>query len=342
MKKAVDVSPEHPVLIDKFLEDAFEFDVDAVADGKDVLIGGVMQHIEEAGIHSGDSACVLPPYMISEKNLEEIKAYTIRLAKALRVVGLINVQYAMKDGVVYVLEVNPRASRTVPFVSKAVGLPLAKIAAKVMIGRTLEDLGVKDFDFRKVKHISVKEAVFPFSKFPRVPVFLGPEMRSTGEVMGISSAFGGAIAKAQMGAGNTLPTKGRVFVSVNDSDKNDITLNIVKDYAGLGFSFVATEGTAGFLRSHSIECDTVFKVNEGRPNVIDLIKNGQIQLIINTPLGEVSRYDEYAIGWAAIEHKVSFITTLSAAATAVKGIEGQKHHELDVKSLQEYQREIEA
>ena len=340
MKKAVDVSPEHPVLIDKFLEDAFEFDVDAVADGKDVLIGGVMEHIEEAGIHSGDSACVIPPYMISEKNLEEIKAYTVRLAKALKVVGLINVQYAMKDGVVYVLEVNPRASRTVPFVSKAIGLPLAKIAAKVMIGRTLEDLGVKDFDYQKVKHISVKEAVFPFAKFPRVPIFLGPEMRSTGEVMGISMAFGGAIAKAQMGAGNTLPTEGRVFISVNDSDKNDITLTIVKDYIRLGFAFVATEGTAQFLRSHGIECEKVFKVNEGRPNVVDLIKNGQIQLVINTPLGEVSRYDEYAIGWAAIEQKVSFITTLSAAATAVKGIEGQKNHELDVRSLQEYQKEI--
>ncbi|TAK34142.1 MAG: ATP-grasp domain-containing protein, partial [Lysobacteraceae bacterium] len=223
MKKAVDVSPEHPVLIDRFLEDAFEFDVDAVCDGKDVLIGGVMEHIEEAGIHSGDSSCVIPPYMISEKNLEEIKGHTVKLAKALKVIGLLNVQYAMKDGTVYVLEVNPRASRTVPFVSKAIGLALAKIAAKVMVGRTLEDLGVKDFDFRKVKHISVKEAVFPFSKFPSVPVFLGPEMRSTGEVMGMSSTFGGAIAKAQMGAGNTLPVEGRVFISVNQSDKNDIT-----------------------------------------------------------------------------------------------------------------------
>jgi carbamoyl-phosphate synthase large subunit len=337
MKKAVDVSPEHPVLIDKFLEDAFEFDVDAVADGKDVLIGGVMEHIEEAGIHSGDSSCVIPPYMISQKNLEEIKAYTVKLAKALKVVGLINVQYAMKDGVVYVLEVNPRASRTVPFVSKAVGLPLAKIAAKVMVGRTLEDLGVKDFDFQAVKHISVKEAVFPFSKFPRVPVFLGPEMRSTGEVMGISEAFGSAVAKAQMGAGNTLPTGGRVFISVNNSDKNDITLSIVRDYVRLGFSLVATEGTSQFLQSHGIGCDKVYKVNEGRPNVVDMIKNGEIQLIINTPLGEVSRYDEYAIGWAALEHKISFITTLSAAATAVKGIEQQKHHDLDVKSLQEYQ-----
>ncbi|MBF8293618.1 MAG: carbamoyl-phosphate synthase, large subunit [Bacteroidetes bacterium] len=340
MKKAVDVSPEHPVLIDRFLEDAFEFDVDAVCDGKDVLIGGVMEHIEEAGIHSGDSSCVLPPYMISEKNLDELKLYTVRLAKALKVIGLINVQYAMKDGLVYVLEVNPRASRTVPFVSKATGLPLAKIAAKVMIGRTLEDLGVKNFDFQKVKHISVKEAVFPFSKFPRVPVFLGPEMRSTGEVMGISSDFGAAIAKAQMAAGNTLPTDGTVFISVNDSDKNEITLNIVRDYERLGFSFVATEGTANFLRQKGIKCAIVFKVNEGRPNVVDLIKNGEINLVINTPLGEGSRYDEYSIGWAAIEQKVSFITTLSAAATAVKGIEQQDLLGLEVKSLQEYQKEI--
>ncbi|MBI3788506.1 MAG: ATP-grasp domain-containing protein, partial [Ignavibacteriales bacterium] len=340
MKKAVDVSPDHPVLIDRFLEDAFEFDVDAVCDGKDVVIGGVMEHIEEAGIHSGDSSCVIPPYMISQKNLEELKSYTVRLAKALKVVGLINVQYAMKDGVVYVLEVNPRASRTVPFVSKAVGVPLAKVAAKVMIGRTLEELGLKDFDFGKVKHISVKEAVFPFSKFPRVPVFLGPEMRSTGEVMGISSAFGSAIAKAQMGAGNTLPTDGRVFISVNSSDKNDITLRIVKEYIRLGFSIIATEGTAEFLNEHGLKADKVFKVNEGRPNVVDMIKNGEIQLIINTPLGEESRYDEFAIGWAAIEHKVAFITTLSAADTAVKGIEKQKENALTVKSLQEYHNEI--
>jgi carbamoyl-phosphate synthase large subunit len=332
MKKAVDVSPEHPVLIDRFLEDAFEFDVDAVCDGKDVLIGGVMEHIEEAGIHSGDSSCVLPPYMISPKNLEDLKIYTVRLAKALKVIGLLNVQYAMKDGVVYVLEVNPRASRTVPFVSKAVGLPLAKIAAKVMIGRTLEDLGVKD--------ISVKEAVFPFSKFPRVPIFLGPEMRSTGEVMGISSDFGVAIAKAQMGAGNTLPTEGKIFISVNNSDKNDITLEIARGYERLGFTFVATEGTCRFLSDHGIPCEPVFKVNEGRPNIVDLIKNGEIKLVINTPLGEESRYDEYSIGWAAIEQKVSFITTLSAAASAVKGIEQQKSHGIEVRSLQEYQKEI--
>ncbi len=336
MKKAVDVSPDYPVLIDRFLEDAFEYDVDSVSDGKDVMIGGVMEHIEEAGIHSGDSACVLPPYMVSEKNLEEMIGYTVRLAKALKVVGLMNVQFAMKDGVVYVLEVNPRASRTVPFVSKATGIPLAKVAAKVMVGRTLEELGLKNYDFRKVKHISVKEAVFPFSKFPRVPVFLGPEMRSTGEVMGISKSFGAAIAKSQMGAGNTLPTSGRVFISVNDSDKNEITLTVARDFLELGFSIVATEGTAKFLTSHGVKSDIVYKVDEGRPNVVDMIKNGEIQLIVNTPLGEGSRYDEYAIGWAAIEQKVAFTTTLSAAAAAVKGIAGQKEGDLTVNSVQEF------
>jgi carbamoyl-phosphate synthase large subunit len=339
MRKAVDVSPDHPVLIDRFLEDAFEYDVDCVSDGKDVMIGGVMEHIEEAGIHSGDSSCVLPPYMISEKNLNEMINTTVKLAKALKVVGLMNVQYAMKDDVVYVLEVNPRASRTVPFVSKATGLPLAKIAAKVMVGRTLEELGCKDFDFRKVKHISVKEAVFPFAKFPKTRVFLGPEMRSTGEVMGISDSFGASIAKSQIAASNTLPTEGTVFFSVNDNDKNELTLNIARELQALGFSLIATEGTAQFFTTNGILCERVFKVNERRPNSVDLIKNGKIQLVINTPLGETSRYDEYAIGWAALENKVAFITTLSAAATAVKGIQKEKEGALNVKSIQEYLKE---
>jgi carbamoyl-phosphate synthase large subunit len=339
MRKAVDVSPDHPVLIDRFLEDAFEYDVDCVCDGKDVMIGGVMQHIEEAGIHSGDSACVLPPYMMSEKHVTEMMATTVKLAKALKVVGLMNVQFAMKDEVIYVLEVNPRASRTVPFVSKATGLPLAKIAAKVMVGRTLEELGCKNFDFRKVKHISVKEAVFPFAKFPKTRVFLGPEMRSTGEVMGISDNFGESIAKSQIAANNTLPTEGTVFFSVNNSDKTEMTLNIARELQALGFSCIATEGTANFFISNGIPCQRVFKVNESRPNSVDLIKNGKIQLVINTPLGETSRYDEYSIGWAALENKVSFITTLSAAATAVKAIQKEKEGGLTVKSIQEYLKE---
>jgi len=339
MRKAVDVSPDHPVLIDRFLEDAFEYDVDCVSDGKDVMIGAVMEHIEEAGIHSGDSSCVLPPYMIHEKNLNEMISITVKLAKALKVVGLMNVQYAMKDEVVYVLEVNPRASRTVPFVSKATGMPLAKIAAKVMVGRTLEELGCKDFDFRKVKHISVKEAVFPFAKFPKTRVFLGPEMRSTGEVMGISDSFGASIAKSQIAASNALPTEGTVFFSVNNNDKTDLTLNIARELRELGFSIIATEGTAAYFTSNGIPCEKVFKVYESRPHSVDLIKNGKIQLVINTPLGETSRYDEYAIGWAALENKVSFITTLSAAATAVKAIQKEKEGGLTVKSIQEYLKE---
>ena len=339
MKKAVDVSPDHPVLIDRFLEDAFEYDVDCVCDGKDVMIGGVMEHIEEAGIHSGDSSCSLPPYIVSEKNLEEMISYTVKLAKALKVVGLMNVQFAMKDGVIYVLEVNPRASRTVPFVSKATGIPLAKVAAKVMAGRTLEELGLRNFDFRSIKYISVKEAVFPFAKFPQTPVFLGPEMRSTGEVMGISDDFGMSIAKSQISAGNALPLKGTIFFSVNDSDKTPLALGIARDFHRLGFQFVATEGTTKFLRGSGVPCERVFKVNEGRPNVVDMIKNGQVQLVINTPLGETSRYDEYSIGWAALEQKVSYITTLSAASAAVRAVEAQRAGKLTVRSLQEYHRD---
>jgi carbamoyl-phosphate synthase large subunit len=327
------------VLIDRFLEDAFEYDVDCVCDGKDVMIGGVMEHIEEAGIHSGDSSCVLPPYMISEKNLAEMISYTEKLARALKVIGLMNVQYAMKDGVVYVLEVNPRASRTVPFVSKATGMPLAKIAAKVMVGKTLEELGCKNFDFRKVKHISVKEAVFPFAKFPQTTIFLGPEMRSTGEVMGISDSFGASIAKSQIAASNTLPTEGTVFFSVNDNDKNQTSLKIAQDLQALGFSLIATEGTAAFFNKNGIACEQVFKVNQSRPNSVDLIKNGKIQFVINTPLGETSRYDEYSIGWAAIEQKVALVTTLSAAQVAVEAIRTEREGGLTVKSIQEYLKE---
>jgi carbamoyl-phosphate synthase large subunit len=338
MRLAVDVSPEKPILIDNFLEDAFEFDVDAIADGKDVLIGGVMEHVEEAGIHSGDSSSVLPPFMLKEDKLLEIIETTKKLARALNVVGLLNVQYAMKDNKVYVLEVNPRASRTVPFVSKATGLPLAKIAAKVMAGRTLKDLGVLNFDFRRVKHISTKESVFPFNKFPKVKMFLGPEMRSTGEVMGISRSFGASVAKAQLAAGNPLPKDGTIFISVNNNDKTPETIDIVRDFVRLGFKVIGTEGTAKFLNDNGINAEPIFKVNEGRPNIVDAIKNGEVKMVINTPLGEESRYDEYAIGWAAIQQKIAFITTLSAAATAVKGIERIKQRKLSVRSLQEYHK----
>ena len=336
MKLAVDVSPDKPILIDSFLEDAFEFDVDAVADGDDVLIGGVMEHVEEAGIHSGDSSSVIPPFMLKDEKLQEIIATTKKLANALDVKGLINVQYAMKNDIVYVLEVNPRASRTVPFVSKATGLPLAKVAAKIMSGRKLKDLGVLNFDFRKVKHMSMKESVFPFNKFPKVKMFLGPEMRSTGEVMGISQSFGAAVAKAQLSAGNALPKEGTIFVSVNNNDKTMETVNIVKEFVKLGFSVIGTGGTCEFLQHHDVAVTPIFKVNEGRPNIVDAIKNGDVQLVINTPLGEESRYDEYAIGWAAIQQRIAFITTLSAAATAVKGIERIKQGAFHVKSIQEF------
>jgi carbamoyl-phosphate synthase large subunit len=319
MQTAADISPDKPVLIDRFLEDAFEFDVDAVADGDDVVIGAIMEHIEEAGIHSGDSAAVIPPYMITDKCLQELKDYTHMLAKGLNVVGLMNIQFAMKGDLVYVIEVNPRASRTVPFVSKSIGLPLAKIAAKIMLGKKLKEMGVGPVngDF---KHIAIKEAVFPFNRFTRVKVFLGPEMRSTGEVMGIDTNFGAAYAKSQAAAGNPLPKTGCVLFSVNDNDKNGSTVEIARDFIGLGFKVIATEGTARFFSEHGIANEKIFKVSEGRPNIVDFIKNGKIQFIVNTPFGEEARYDEYAIGWAAIEHKVSFATTLSAASAAVKAI----------------------
>ena len=334
MDKAVNVSPDHPVLIDRFLEDAYEFDVDAVSDGKDVFIGGVMQHIEEAGIHSGDSSCVLPPYAVTPQQLQTLMSYTRRLALALKVVGLVNVQYAMREGIIYVLEVNPRASRTVPFVSKATGVPLAKIAAKLMVGRTLKDLDVKGYGW--AKHVAIKASVFPFPKFPHARHFLGPEMRSTGEVMGISNNFGSSFAKASIAAGSTLPLKGTVFVSLNDFDKNERAANITKIFIRLGFNIVATEGTSAFLLKRGIANRPVLKASEGTLNIIDIIKNGWVQLIVNTPLGQVSRHDEHMIGRTAYEYKIPFITTLSAAASAAKSIEQIRQDKLSVMSIQEY------
>ncbi len=334
MAKAVNVSPEHPVLIDRFLEDAFEFDVDAISDGEDVYIGGVMQHIEEAGIHSGDSSCVLPPYQVTAQQLHTLMTYTRRLALALNVVGLVNVQYAMQDGVVYVLEVNPRASRTVPFVSKATGVPLAKIAAKLMVGRKLKELGVKGFSW--AKHVSVKESVFPFNKFPQARHFLGPEMRSTGEVMGIADSFGVSFAKASIAGGMALPQSGTVFVSLNDNDKRERAVNIVRSYVRLGFKILATEGTSRFLTEHGIPNRPVLKAGNWTLNIIDIIKNGWVQLIILTPLGQSSRADEHAIGQTAMEYKVPFITTLAAAASASKSIEEMRKNQLSVLSVQEH------
>jgi carbamoyl-phosphate synthase large subunit len=325
MTGAVDVSHERPVLIDKFLEDAFEFDVDCVADTTGaVVIGGVMEHIEQAGIHSGDSSCVVPPFMVAEKHLVTIRDFTRRIARALKVVGLMNVQYAIKDDVVYVLEVNPRASRTVPYLSKATGIPLAKVAARVMSGRTLADLGLTaDLD---VAGVFVKSPVFPFVRFPGVDTLLGPEMKSTGEVMGGADGFGAAFAKAQLSVGQRLPDAGRAFISVNNIDKANV----------LPVARVATRGTAAYLRAHGLDVEVVYKVNEGRPNIADQIVNDQIALIVNTPLGRESFFDDRTVRRVAMMHSVPCITTLTGASAAVAAIRALRTQALDVRALQDY------
>jgi carbamoyl-phosphate synthase large subunit len=334
--KAARVAPEHPVLIDHFLEDAFEADVDAIADGTRCVIGGVMQHIEDAGVHSGDSACVLPPYLIGDRQVEEMRRHTQAFAKALGVVGLINVQYAIKNGVVYVLEVNPRASRTVPFVSKATGVPLAKLAAAVIAGgpgRTLDDLGVPDE--LPVPGVAVKEAVFPFTKLPGVDTVLGPEMRSTGEAMGLADSFGMAFAKAQIAAEGSLPLEGTIFVTVNDADKPTV-LPIARRFHELGFRILATEGTQRYLRGRGVPAERVMKVHEGRPNAIDLIVSGDVHLLINTPLGKFTQVDDYAIRRAALVHRVPYTTTMSAASAACDAIIALRSRTGSVRSLQEW------
>ena len=333
MATAVEASPEHPVLIDKFLERAFEYDVDAICDDERVVIAGVMEHIEEAGIHSGDSTCVLPPIMIELELLEQMKNYTERLGKALQVVGLMNIQFAIQKDTVYVLEVNPRASRTIPYVSKATGVPLAKLAARVMAGEKLRDLGLTEE--LKVRHCFVKSPVFPFNKFPGVDSILGPEMKSTGEVMGVSDSFGSAFAKAQMSAGIRLPRKGTIFISVNDSDKPGV-IAIAQDFDDLGFQIIATQGTHQLLLANRIPSGHIFKVGEGRPNVVDFIKSGKIHLLINTPLGRQSHFDEKAIRRASTQHGVPCITTLSGAAAAANALRALQREKLTVRSLQEY------
>ncbi len=330
--KAARVAPGHPVLIDRFLEDAFEADVDAIADGTTCVIGGVMQHIEDAGIHSGDSACVLPPYLIGEREIEEMRRHTRALAAALGVVGLINVQYAIKDGIVYCLEVNPRGSRTVPFVSKATGVSLARLAAGVMAGRSLAGLGFTEEV--ELPYVAVKEAVFPFVKLPNVDTLLGPEMRSTGEVMGVADSFGWAFAKAQIGADGALPLEGAIFVSVNDSDKPTVT-PIVRRFHEMGFRLVGTEGTARYLQKRGIPCERVNKVWEGRPNGVDLIMSGKIQLFINTPLGKYSQRDDYELRRAALMHRVPYTTTMSAASAACDAVIALRSAPGSVRSLQE-------
>jgi carbamoyl-phosphate synthase large subunit len=337
------MGPARPVLIDQFLEEATEVDVDALADGTDVVIGGIMEHIEEAGVHSGDSSCVLPPVSLSPKILETIRDYTKRLALALKVVGLMNVQYAIQRDTVYVLEVNPRASRTVPYVSKATGVPLAKVAARLMAGKRLADMKLPVVKHNGVSEIAVhefyavKSPVFPFNKFRGVDTILGPEMRSTGEVMGISTSYGQAFAKAQLAAGQRLPQKGTIFLSVNDRDKREVG-PLGKDLLALGFRLLATRGTAAALEAAGIEAEPVFKVNEGRPNIVDLIKTRKIDLIINTPLGRESFYDEKSIRRAAIRHNIPCITTLAAASAAALGIRALLDQKPEVGALQDLHR----
>jgi carbamoyl-phosphate synthase large subunit len=334
MTSAVDASPERPILIDRFLEDAFELDVDALADAQGhVVIGGVMEHIEEAGIHSGDSSCVVPPYLVAERHLQTIRDYTRRIARALKVVGLMNAQFAIKDDVVYVLEVNPRASRTVPYLSKATGVPLAKIAARLMAGETLPSLGLTgDLD---VAGVFVKTPVFPFVRFPGVDTILGPEMKSTGEVMGGAASFGTAFAKAQLGAGQRVPLSGTAYISVNNDDKPNV-LAIARDLVSLGFKLLASRGTASYLRAHGLDVDVVFKINEGRPHVGDRIYNGDIDLVINTPLGRESFFDDRTVRRAAMMHGVPCITTLTGGAATVSAIRALRDEGVDVRSLQEY------
>jgi carbamoyl-phosphate synthase large subunit len=338
MEKAVEASPERPILIDKFLEDAIEVDVDAIADGKSCVIGGIMEHIEMAGIHSGDSAMVIPPYTLGEDIIEIIKKNTYALAKELNVKGLLNIQYAVKNNVVYVLEVNPRASRTIPFVSKAIGVPLAKMATKIMLGKTLQEL--RFTREKEINHVAVKESVFPFIRFPGADAILGPEMKSTGEVMGIDSTFGVAYAKSQIAAGQKLPKKGNVFISVKNQDKRSIVF-IAKRLADFGFKIMATSGTADTLVRNDIEVETLPKLLEGRPNIIDLIKDGKVDLIINTPAGKATKEDEAKIRSHAILYSVPLITTVAGAQASVNGIENLiKRPEMSVKSLQEYHKEI--
>jgi carbamoyl-phosphate synthase large subunit len=332
VREAVKASPEHPILIDRFLEDAYEVDVDALGDGERVVIGGILQHIEQAGIHSGDSAMVLPTQRIAPEHVDTIRRYTRQLGLALGVRGLMNVQYAIKDDVVYVLEVNPRASRTTPFVSKATGVPLAKVAARIMAGRSLAEQGITE-DL-SVDRVFVKESVFPFLKFPGADILLGPEMKSTGEVMGVSADFGMAFAKAQSAAGFDIPTSGTVFVSVNDNDKPGV-LPQARALHEMGFRILATRGTAEFLTFAGVPADTVYKVKEGRPNVVDLIRSNGIDIVFNTPLGGESFYDDGAIRKSATMHGVLVVTTLTAAAATVQAIQALRERAIDVVSLQE-------
>ncbi len=337
MERAVKASPEHPVLVDKYLEDAIEVDVDAISDGKNVVVGGIMEHIEEAGIHSGDSACSLPPYSLSQGIIDAIKSQARALAHELNVIGLMNIQFAVKDNEIYILEVNPRASRTIPYVSKSIGVPLAKMAAKVMVGKTLDELGLSSE--RDISHFTVKEAVFPFDRFAGVDTLLGPEMKSTGEVMGIDKDFGRAFAKAQASAKNTMPRGGTVFISVKDKDKPALP-EMAGKLISLGFSIVATKGTAFYLNQLGLKSETVNKVTEGRPHCVDLIKNKDIDFVINTVTGAKAQKDSFSIREAALQYNITYATTIAGARAAITAIEIMLKKEINIKSIQEYHGKV--
>ena len=339
--QALFISEKYPLLIDRFLETAVEFDIDAIADSTGCVISGIMQHVEAAGIHSGDSTSILPYRNISPEVIDTMKAYTRKLAEHIQVVGLMNVQYAVQNNKVYVIEVNPRASRTVPFVGKATAVPVVKIATRVMLGEKLSDLqktyDLKDCDQLGMKHMAIKEPVFPFSKFVKSGVYLGPEMRSTGEAMSLADQFPEAFAKAYQAANMHLPLSGAVFISVNDQDKNQRIIAIARELYRMDFDLVATAGTHRFLTGNGIECKKVFKVGEeGRPNIFDIIKHGKIDFVINTPRGEKALHDEEAIGAASVLSNVPFVTTIEAAEASVQAIECIRRQEFGVRSLQEY------
>ncbi len=333
---ATDVTPERPILIDKFLENATETEADAIADGHDAFVPSVMEHIEQAGIHSGDSACVIPPISIAPKHIQTIREYTAKIAKEMHVVGLMNMQYAICKDVVYVLEANPRASRTVPLVSKVCGISMARIATELMLGKTLSELNLKH---RHIPHFGVKEAVFPFPMLPEVDPVLGPEMRSTGEVLGLADTFGLAFYKAEEAAKPPLPTQGTILITVNPLDREGI-LEPAKKFTELGLKLVATEGTCKYLNEHGVEATMIRKINEGRPNIVDAIKNGQINLVINTPIGKESKQDDSYIRKNAIRYGILYITTVAAAKAAADGIAAFQKGDGSVKSLQDYHRAL--
>jgi carbamoyl-phosphate synthase large subunit len=336
VQAAVNVSPERPILIDKFLENAIEAEADAIADGTDAFVPAVMEHIEEAGVHSGDSACVIPPISIPAKHIETICDYTRKIAIELNVIGLMNIQYAIYNDTVYILEANPRASRTVPLVSKVCGISMARIATQIMLGKKLKDLNLEN---KPIPHYGVKEAVFPFYFYPEVDPVLGPEMRSTGEVLGMADSFGMAFYKAQDATQSRLPIEGTVLITVADKDK-PAALDVARRFLDLGFTIKSTQGTQAFLAENSIESDIVHKMYEKRPNIADIISDGKIQLVINTPRGKASKADDSYIRKAAIKHKISYVTTMAAALAAAKGIAACKEKRSEVKSLQQYHGDI--